>query len=180
MLRVEHRTFSWRDLPPELVPARNLALYNETRVQHHLPALTAPPTFDVDTCQRLVFMREQWHTHGVGPLTVRFSDTVDAEWWGFSPDGVDENGRLALDEPTISAALDYSNEWTGITRIRLVPVPSESSSSESSRSSSERYSCERYSYELVRDGALGPETHRPPDALFYIDDSAAKAKLSTC
>jgi hypothetical protein len=84
--------------------------------------------------QRLVFMREQWHGNGVGPLTVHFSD-----------------------------ALNYSNEWAGITRIRLVPG---------------FVRRRRYRYELVRDGALGPETYRPPNDLFYIEDPAAKAKLT--
>ena len=163
--RVEYESAGWRPLPPELVPASNLALYNATLEANHQPPETGPQTFDVDTVRRLFFAREE---HGIlGPLTVRFNDVVDREWWGFYDEGEGENGTLALDPDIICPALDCDMEWTCITRIRLVPHL------QNSAVPGHYEPPPPWRYELVRDGAHGHQhmvITPPPDLYaFYLD-----------
>jgi hypothetical protein len=158
--RVEYLWAESRPLPPELLPAENVALYQASLEEAHNSPEPEPLEFDVDTNQRLVFARER---HGIlGPLTVRFSDTVDPAWWGFEGTDLTERGTLNLDYETIADALDYSAEWTGITRIRLVPYE---------YASPEGWRCRRYRYELVREAHNGQQhmVITPPSLVFHID-----------
>ena len=165
--RVEYLRAESRPLPPELLPAENVALYQASLEEARNSPEPEPLEFDVDTNQRLVFARER---HGIlGPLTVRFSDTVDSGWWGFEGTEDTERGTLNLDYETIADALDYDQEWTGITRIRLVPERHVSSAGMPGRI---------YRYELVRDGAHGHQhmVITPPSDLFYIEASYSTAE----
>jgi len=175
-------------LPSELVPPANLELYHQSIKEIESDDFSEPeeesnnspepqPIFWVDVIQQLVFARKN---NGIlGPLTVRFSDIVDPEWWGFDEDGAAEigEGTLALHEPPISAALNYDATWTGISKIRLVPVPNVPNG---------RYRYEslqglvpvpnvpngRYRYELLQEAHNGEResVHKPPAHRFYVED----------
>jgi hypothetical protein len=178
-------------LPSELVPPENLQLYHESikemetdddSSESEEESNNSPepqPIFWVDVIQKLVFNRRN---NGIlGPLTVRFSDIVDKEWWGFNEDGAEaleiDEGTLALHKEPISAALDYDATWTGISKIRLVPLPNVLN---------ERHGYEIlqgdvlipnvpngfYRYELLQEAHDGEResVHKPPADRFYVAD----------
>jgi hypothetical protein len=98
---------------------------------------------------------------------------------GTLPSNVDDNdeddngdeGTLHLDPDIICPALDYHQEWTCITRIRLVPEEYASASGVPGR---------KYRFELVRDGVHGHQCMviTPPN-LFYIDSMYMDLDMDT-
>ncbi len=156
---MEFDSFHQRVLPDELLPAENVANWRASRAADNDPYDDDEENlqFDVDTIQKRVFARER---HGIlGPLTVSFSDCVDAAWYGF--EGNDNSSgpgsTLGLQRGPIRAALDYNETWTGITKIRL---PLEV-----------RPDWSFYRYELVREAHNGQrrDVITPPEDIFYID-----------
>ena len=174
---VHYSCWGGLDLPPALVPAENMEYYKATLVERGGELPPEPITFEVDTQRILEFARER---HGIlGPLTVRFGDVVDYDWWGFRDDDEhdnDDEGTLNLDPELICPAVELRCEWTGITRVRLVPET--------------RQEIVMYKVELVRDDVHGhqrmlitlPRPHyvcatTDPDVGTFIEDLEQKLHL---
>jgi hypothetical protein len=164
---VHYRCWSARELPPALVPAENMEYYKATLVERGGEVPPEPITFEVDTERILEFARAR---HGIlGPLTVRFGDVVDMDWWGFRDDDEhdnDDEGTLNLDPDLICPAVEDRHEWTGITRVRLVPEARPEAGPEAGPAARPAASAAQagaagvhcgvlYRIELVRDGVHG-------------------------
>jgi hypothetical protein len=178
-------------LPSELVPPANLELYHQSIKEIESDDFSEPeeesnnspepqPIFYVDVIQKLVFNRRN---NGIlGPLTVTFEEEVDEDWWGFRADGEHDNedeGTLNLDPAIIGPALHERHVWTGITRIRLLPVLNPHTFEPSAA---------EYRFELVRDGVHGHQrmvitlprpfiTHIEPDIATVIRDMQERLHL---
>jgi hypothetical protein len=160
-VRYKYYEYCALDLPPELVPAENMEYYKARLVEQGVEVPPEPITFKMDTVRSLEVARER---HGIlGPLTVTFADEVDQWWWGFRDDEECEfhgdEGTLNLDPDIIGPALDVVGEYTGITRIRLVPEALEPEALEPEAQEPEAAGqgerAVRYRVELVRDGVHG-------------------------
>jgi hypothetical protein len=195
---VHYRCWGALELPPALVPAENMQYYKKTLVQRGGEVPPEPITFDVDTVRSLQFARER---HGIlGPLTVTFTDEVDMWWWGFRDDDESEfhgdQGTLNLDPELICAAVEDSREWTGITRVRLLPQArarpeaSAAGAPGAQAGASAELFDGLYKIELVRDGVHGhqrmvitlPRPHyigsdTDPDTGTFIEDLEEKLHL---
>jgi hypothetical protein len=196
---VHYSCWGGLELPPALVPPENMEYYKATLVERGGELPQEPITFEVDTQRILEFARER---HGIlGPLTVRFGDVLDYDWWGFRDDGEhdhDDEGTLNLDPELIGPFVEDRREWTGITRVRLVPQarprPAPQASAAGAQGPQAGASAGLYDIlykiELVRDGVHGhqrmvitlPRPHyidsdTDPDTGTFIEDMEEKLHL---